>query len=79
MADEANPSQEGISILTGGRRAFWSRQIARTEAGGLFSDSLFHAKAQRGHDFCTERMHAGRWIVRASQSTLVVVVTQKLE
>ncbi|EGI70481.1 hypothetical protein G5I_00749 [Acromyrmex echinatior] len=107
MADEANTSQEGISILTDGRRAFWSRQIARTKAGGLFSDSLFHAKAQRGHDFCTERMHAGWWIVagervtrshgddehqcehhrfsrvhrssRASQSTLVVVVTQKLE
>lgn len=49
MADEANPSQKGISIPSGGRRAFWSRQIARTEAGSLFSDSLFHAKAQRGH------------------------------
>ncbi|TGZ40344.1 Regulator of G-protein signaling 20 [Temnothorax longispinosus] len=63
MADEANPSQEGISIPSGGRRAFWSRQIARTEVGSLFSDSLFHAKAQRGHEFGAERMHAGRWIV----------------
>ncbi|KYM97511.1 hypothetical protein ALC62_11805 [Cyphomyrmex costatus] len=69
MADEANPSQEGISILTGGRRAFWSRQIAHTEAGSLFSDSLFHTKAQRGHEFDTERMHAGLWIVAGERVT----------